>query len=170
MKRINFFKVYALIAVLFTAFLTFSCAKEEITVGDEDDKKEQKQEECAEEETAWAAGVRYINPGNWATYTAYDGTEKTVPLFASKDINIGTVKFSAVANDSVTISIAFVADWGLQAGEETVKVQGYETAPSGNPAPGLFKYKDNDLSFKVKSAKFYGIHLDVRKLTPCDEN
>jgi hypothetical protein len=33
-------------------------------------------------ETAWSAGTRYVTRGNWATYTAYDGEEKTEILFA----------------------------------------------------------------------------------------
>ena len=41
-----------------------------------------------------------------------------------------------------------------------------ETAPSGNPAPGQFTYyKGRELEIVVDAANFYGIHLDVAKLT-----
>lgn len=119
-------------------------------------------------ETAWAANgytsgtLRYINQGNWATYTAYSGSEKSVTLFAGQTMNAGTVDFSAVSGGMVTITITLNEGWRLEEGDEGVHIQGYSSAPSGNPSPGLFTtYKGNSLSIMVPQSNFYGVHLDV---------
>jgi hypothetical protein len=119
-------------------------------------------------ETAWAANgntsgtLRYINRGNWATYTAYSGSAKSVTLFAGQTMNAGTVAFSDVSGGMVTITITLNEGWRLKAGDEAVKIQGYDSAPSGNPSPGLFTtYKGNSLSIMVPQRAFYGVHLDV---------
>lgn len=123
---------------------------------------------CYKEETAWAAGTRYTAKGNWATFTAYDGTAKTVTLFAGQTIPVGTVTFSDVSGTGVTLTIALAPEWSLQDVSESVKIQGYNTAPSGNPAPGQFTtYKGTGLTTIVSKYNFYGIHLDVRKVIPC---
>ena len=55
--------------------------------------------------------------------------------------------------------------WVLQDVQDAIKVQGYDEAPSGNPAPGQFTYyKGRDLTILVDEANYYGIHLDVAKL------
>jgi hypothetical protein len=116
-------------------------------------------------DTAWSAGPRYTNRGNWATYTPYTGVANTVTLFAGQTMNAGTVSFSAPDMDgNVTITIAFNAGWGLHAGVlDAVKIQGYDSAPSGNPAPGLFTtYKGNELTVTVPQYAFYGVHVDVQ--------
>jgi hypothetical protein len=41
-------------------------------------------EKVCQEETAWAAGSRYVSRGNWATYTPYNGEAKSVTLFAGR--------------------------------------------------------------------------------------
>jgi hypothetical protein len=113
-------------------------------------------------ETAWAAGARYVRQGNWATYTAYSGSAKSVTLFAGQTMNAGTAAFSAVSGGMVTITITLKEGWRLKAGNEAVKIQGYTSAPSGNPSPGLFTtYKGKSVTITVPQRAFYGIHLDV---------
>ncbi|MDF9828963.1 hypothetical protein [Parabacteroides sp. PF5-6] len=117
-----------------------------------------------ETESAWSAGDRYTEKGNWGTYTAYAGEELTVSVYAGQTIDVGTVTFSEVVEGNITITIALTGGWELNAEKtETVKIQGYEAAPSGNPAPGQFKtYKGESLVVEVPASNFYGIHLDVR--------
>ena len=124
-----------------------------------------------EGETAWAANgnypleLRYTPRGNWATYVAYEGEAKTVTLFAGQTINVGTVEFSAPADDIVTITITLTGDWEFEDVAENVKIQDYEFAPSGNPAPGLFDHKDtateSPFSIDVPENNFYGVHVNV---------
>ena len=140
-------------------------------------------------ETAWAANgeepgeLRYTNRGNWATYLTFEGVEKTVSLFAGQTTFVGEVKLTPVVVDEidmVTINITLDYGWELAIEdydefgepvegvyrEETVKIQGYNVRPSGNPAPGLFEtYKGNELVITVPAYDFYGIHLDVGLLT-----
>ncbi|MDH6342033.1 hypothetical protein M2480_000413 [Parabacteroides sp. PFB2-12] len=115
-------------------------------------------------ESAWSAGDRYTEQGNWATFTAYTGEELTVPVIAGKSIEVGTVTFSEVVDGNITITIALTGGWELNAKKtETVKIQGYDVAPSGNPAPGQFAtYKGESLVVDVPASEYYGIHLDVR--------
>jgi hypothetical protein len=115
-------------------------------------------------ETAWADGFRYVAQGNWATYTPYDGSANTVTLFAGQTINIGTVSFSAVSGGMVTISIEFAGSWTTQDVAEAVKIQGYDEAPSGNPAIGNFEHKGNALSVTVPTANYFGVHVDAARL------
>jgi hypothetical protein len=124
-------------------------------------------EKCYRGETAWSAGERYTQRGNWATYTGYeDGLEVT--LFAGRTHEAGSVSFEAVEDDSVKITISLNEGWSLKVADEPVKIQGYEAAPSGNPAPGLFTtYKGDELEITVPAYAFYGIHLDVREEIEC---
>ena len=129
-------------------------------------------------ETAWSAGARYVNRGNWATYSTYI-PNTTVSIFAGQTMEAGTVLFSEIDNDNkVTITITLNDGWhlaifdkdinGYDIGEEnleTVKIQGYDVAPKRNPAPGQFADKGNLLEVTVPAATFYGIHLDVGLLT-----
>lgn len=128
--------------------------------------------ECFEDETAWAAGTRYVSRGNWATYTSYLGVEKTVTLFAGQTIDVGTVTFSDPDGDNlVTITINLTGEWQFALGEENIKVQAYLSAPSANPAPGLFPYKttaDGQTGeIVVPQNNFYGVHVDVAKQVDC---
>lgn len=117
---------------------------------------------ATQEETAWAAGSRYVTRGNWATYTPY--AEGSVQIFAGQTIPVGSAYFSSVVDGKVTITITLTDGWALNSGGETVKIQGYDAAPSGNPAPGQFTtYKGTDLTVTVDAFNFYGIHLDVAK-------
>jgi hypothetical protein len=143
---------------------------------------------CYQDETAWAAGSRCVTRGNWATYTSYSGEEKQVPLFAGQTMGAGTVSFSLPSGEEgskvVIITIALNAGWRFAlnpAGEENgetlydknVKVQDYATAPTGNPAPGLFQWwkivDDGSASttIEVPLNNFYGVHVDVEKEVPC---
>lgn len=117
-------------------------------------------------ETAWAAGERYVTKGNWATYTPFVANT-TVTLFGGQTIDIGTVHFSDCVDGKVTITINLTNGWELQDVDESVKVQGYFSIPSGKPSPGLFNsYKGDLLEFEVDCYSYYGIHLDVRWCPP----
>ncbi len=122
-------------------------------------------------ETAWAANgeesgkIRYTPRGNWATYVEYDGEQKEVTLFAGQTINVGTVHFSDPVDETVTITITLTGDWEFDEVEENVKIQDYETAPSGNPSIGLFDHKGDatgsSFSIDVTENNYYGVHVDV---------
>jgi hypothetical protein len=120
-----------------------------------------------EEETAWSAGTRYVEQGNWATYTKYE-VNKTVDLIAGQTYLAGKVHFSAPsADEKVTITIALNPGFSFQSTDEPVKVQDYfSTPPAENPAPGQFKWKDavivgNEATIIVPSNNYYGVHVDV---------
>ena len=124
-------------------------------------------------ETAWAANgnkpgeLRYENPGNWATYVEYDDEEKTTTLFAGQNIDVGTVEFSAPANGEVTITVNLTGGWEFEDVAEYLKVQDYESAPSGNPSPGLFDHKISEgNTITVPQNKFYGVHVNVGQWVP----
>ena len=126
-------------------------------------------EVCYQDETAWAAGSRYVAQGNWATYTPYVANTP-VNVFAGQNYLVGTVTFSEVVDGKVTITLAALNGARLQSVAESVKIQGYETAPSGNPAPGLFTtYKGNETTIIVDAFAYYGIHLDVQRVVDCME-
>lgn len=144
---------------------------EEIRTADSNIQWNCAQISCWKDETAWAAGTRYVRRGNWATYTPYGGEEKTVTLYAGQTMEAGTVKFSAPNNGNVTITITLNEGWRLDPDEkEPVKVQGYNsTPPPVNPSPGLFTtYKGSALSFTVPQFSFYGVHVDVEREVPCE--
>jgi hypothetical protein len=115
-------------------------------------------------ETAWAAGPRYTVRGNWATYTPYVA-DSTVTLYAGQTKNAGTVHFSAVVDGKVTITITLNSGWRFEDVDTNVMIQGYNNAPSGNPAPGRFATKryatGNSISIEVPSNNFYGVHVNV---------
>jgi len=123
---------------------------------------------CNSTDTAWSAGARYVTQGNWATYTAYQGVENTVTLYAGQTKEAGTVRFSPAGSGQVTITIEFNSGWGLQNVAEAVKIQGYNSAPSGNPSPGSFTtYKGSSLSVTVPAYNFYGVHIDAQSEIEC---
>jgi hypothetical protein len=133
---------------------------------------DEEEEFCWTDETAWAAGSRYVKKGNWATYTSYEGVEKTVTLYAGQTMNAGSVHFSAPNNGKVTITVTLNNGWRFDPDtDESLKVQGYSTAPSGNPAPGLFADKKDcetsPCSIEVDQAAYYGVHVDVERQVPC---
>jgi hypothetical protein len=141
--------------------------------------------DCYQEETAWADGNRYTQRGNWATYTPYPGDGTSVNIYAGKTTLVGTAMFADNGDGTVTITInliggtIFYYDLNDLVADENLKVQDYDTAPSGNPAPGTF---DGKATFDVGSTSgsitvplnnFYGIHLDIAvvcdAVEPCDE-
>ncbi|HUW82023.1 MAG TPA: hypothetical protein VMZ31_04395 [Phycisphaerae bacterium] len=131
---------------------------------------------CYEEETAWAAGARYVSRGNWATYVAYAGVEKTVDVFAGRTMLAGTATFSAPFGGFVDITIELANGFVFYGDPEddNIKVQDYENAPSGNPAPGKFDSKamaavgSTSYTITVPENNFYGVHLDVAYAVPCE--
>jgi hypothetical protein len=138
------------------------------------------EEPCWYGETAWAAGDRYVNPGNWATYTPYSDENKTVTLYAGQTLPAGSVNFSAPTNGEVIITITLNDGWRFAPNEDdesdyaNVKIQDYADAPSGNPAPGLFEHRGyaetSPFSITVPQNHFYGVHVDVEQARPCPEN
>ena len=124
---------------------------------------------CYKSETAWSAGTRYVQKGNWATYTSVSNQlPKTVTLFAGQTMNAGSVNF-AMSGMDVQITITLNEGWSLVPGNESVKIQGFtSTPPASNPAPGQFTtYKGNELTVTVPYFNFYGVHVDVQKVVPC---
>ena len=125
------------------------------------------EEPCYEfvDETAWADGGRYVERGNWATFTDYEGDAKIVTLFAGQTNDVGTVEFSEAVDGEVTITISLTGDWEFAPEDENVKIQDYEEAPSRKPAPGLFDHKGDatgsPFSIVVPENNFYGVHVDV---------
>jgi hypothetical protein len=115
-------------------------------------------------ETAWADGLRYVTKGNWATYTPYV-PGNIVNLYAGQTMEAGTVEFSAAVDGYLEITITLNNGWRFYDAEENVKIQDYESAPSGNPSPGLFAHKfyadENPFTVSVPANNFYGVHVDV---------
>ncbi len=140
---------------------------------------EEEGETCYAKESAWTAGPRYVNKGNWATYTAYPGNGGTVNIFAGQTMNAGTATFVDNLNGTVTITVnltgtfSFYYDLTNPTGNDNVKIHTYSNAPSGTPAPGLFANKGSasigatTYSMTVPMANFYGIHLDLARVVPC---
>lgn len=137
---------------------------------------------CYSDETAWAAGTRYVTKGNWATYTLY--TLTPVKLFAGQTMNSGTVTFSAPVNNVVTITVTLNDGWRFALNpveyneknepiyDNNIKVQDYaSTPPKKNPAPGLFSWKkfaDGQVgTIEVPKNALYGIHVDVEQEVDC---
>lgn len=129
-------------------------------------------------ETAWAANgntpgqLRYTSKGNWATYVKYENVAKCTTLFAGQTLNAGTVCFSAPASGQVTITVTLSGPWEFEDVAENLKVQGYSSAPKGNPEPGLFANKKtcdaalSTCSITVPVNKFYGVHVNVGQWVP----
>jgi hypothetical protein len=122
---------------------------------------------CFQYETAWGEGSRYTPRGNWATYSYYL-PNSTINLYAGQTNLAGTIHFSPVINGEVTITVNLVQDWEF-AGD--YHIEGYNTPPSGNPAPGLFTWKGgaagDNLVITVNEKNIYGLHFEVKKEVPC---
>jgi len=135
------------------------------------------EEECIpSDETAWSDGEPYTEQGNWATYTVYFNEEgwgeaKEVTLYAGQTIDVGVVRFSdpwfnpQTSVGEVTITIELNDCWDFDDVMENVKIQGYYTAPMGNPNPGGFEYKADaegkTFTIVVAYMPYYGVHVDV---------
>ena len=122
---------------------------------------------CYKGETAWAAGTRYVEKGNWATYTTYM-SGSTVTIYAGQKIDAGTVTFSAPVNGKVTITINLKNGAVFSDAQENLKIQGYDGKPlAKNPAPGKFTtykstFSGSSATITVPQYAYYGIHLDVK--------
>jgi hypothetical protein len=135
---------------------------------------------CYQEETAWSDGPRYKQRGNWATYTPYPGDGGVVEIFAGQTILAGSVTFSDNNDGTVDLTISldntfiFYYDLNDQVADENIKIQDYDNAPSGNPAPGQFDHKETanvgatSYTITVPLNNYYGIHLDVAYEVPCE--
>lgn len=123
---------------------------------------------CYEGESAWGEGTRYVNRGNWATYSTYPTGGGSVTLYAGQTHDAGTITFSAVSNGEVTIDITLNSGFVF---DGDVHIQGYSsTPPSSNPAPGQFEHKFGQLTgMVVNEAMYYGIHVNVNREVPCDD-
>jgi hypothetical protein len=136
------------------------------------------EELCYQEETAWATGPRYTQRGNWATYTPYV-PDSTVTIYAGQTMDAGTAHFSAAVDGWVEITITldngfiFYYDLNDDLEDHNIKIQDYELPPSGNPAIGLFAWKEmaevgsTQYTITVPENNYYGIHLDVAYSLPC---
>lgn len=136
--------------------------------------------DCWQEETGWADGPRYVETGSWAMYTPlfkddvlwgplnspvniYAGNPKNNPVIA------GTVEFawSTTEANRIIVTITLQDGWELIDDDESVKMNGYDPAPSGNPDIGNFKYKGTSLTWTIPVCRYLGIHLDLRKKIDC---
>ena len=124
---------------------------------------------CYKDETAWSNGPRYLEQGNWATYTEYQ-TENPVIIYAGQHHNVGTATFGPVLNGKVKITIALVGA-KFEDVKENLKIHGYTSTPTTDPVPGRFKFKSTQsgtsATVTVDAAKFYGIHLNVQREYEC---
>jgi hypothetical protein len=115
-------------------------------------------------ETAWAAGDRFTQRGNWATYTTYV-SDATVPLYAGQHHEAGTVHLSAPVDGQVSITIDLNDEWYFADASENVKIQDYAAAPGDSPAPGHFDHKftatGQTIIEVVPQNYFYGIHVEA---------
>jgi hypothetical protein len=133
---------------------------------------------CYQEETAWAAGERYVKRGNWATYFGYPNGP--VDILAGQYMDAGYLTFGTPVDGYVDITITlengfiFYYDMSDEVADDNLKVQDYDKAPNKNPAPGLFDWKDSILvgsttaTINVPVNDFYGVHLDVAYPVPCE--
>ena len=123
---------------------------------------------CYQDETAWAAGPRYTDQGNWATYTPYVANTP-IEVYAGQHYLVGTITFSEVVNGKVTITLASLNGGQLQDVAEAVKIQGYDTPPSGNPlldnSPPIWAPP----VVTVDAYPYYGIHIDACRVVDCTE-
>ncbi len=129
-----------------------------------------------DEESAWAFDKD--NPleygGNWAKFIQYNGEPLTVMLLAGHKDTDMTVTLTP-EGDKVKMVFAGIMEiapendgrWVLKEVTEAIKIQGYAEPPFGtNPVPGHFTYyKGRELEVIVDAANYYGIHVDVAKLT-----
>lgn len=134
------------------------------------------------DETATGAGTRYPNTANWFMYTPY--TTSKVDLIAGQKYDAGDIYMSR-SGSTTTIRIVMQNGFRWADVAENLKIQPFDSAPTGFVTPGSFLYKFTTLSQLAKtpgttvtysastntvivtmpgtSAKFYGIHGDVRR-------
>ncbi len=115
------------------------------------------------EETAWGGDTAGAGAAWWYYYNT-EGDE-TQTVWAGQTMAIGTVTVSEPDNGSVTITINLSTGWELQAGSETVKIQGYaeNDVPGSRPSAGLFDHIGSNLVVTVPENDIFAIHLDVEE-------
>ncbi len=149
---------------------------------------------CYEEETAWAVGTGYNSRrGNWAMFVDYqacddlDGVRDgncTTRLRADGGdgigIDVGTAMFRPAGPGEVELRISleggaiFYYDLADEELDNNLKVQDYASPPKGNPKIGRFDYKISEpigstaARLILPANNYYGVHLDVAVLAPCD--
>ncbi|WP_203581501.1 hypothetical protein [Microbacterium hibisci] len=131
-------------------------------------------------ETAWAAnttaGTLPYNTkkgGNWATYVKYPQDDNVYTVYAGQSTPVGTATITDLGNGTVRVTIALDDDWDFAGGGTNLHVQGYSSAPSGNPSPGQFASHttcvttaDTCTTAPIAKRPYYGIHLDVGQWVP----
>ena len=143
-------------------------------------------EECFQEETAWVNDpendFRYRKKGSWARYIAPDWSEESsyvYEILAGQNYIAGEATLETDGSYvTVTISLedgwVFYYDAGDNEGDDNMKAQDYDEAPSGNPKIGQFDYKEmvpagaNTFEFSMPQNDFYGIHLDIGMPVDCE--
>lgn len=127
------------------------------------------------EETAWAGPKIFTRAkgGNWALYVDIETLPPShgMGLFAGQKL-IGVVDFDEI-NGEMRIRIYLEAEcWSLQNVDEPIKIQGLDTPPEKNPAPGKFTtfkgvvepymWQDNLVyELTVPLFRYYLVHVDV---------
>lgn len=137
-----------------------------------------------QQETGWAAGPRFTQKGNWATYTSYCVQEcpncvyelYTVPMYGGQTNYIGNL---LLTNDAVYLyaTYSMSGDWKLY--ESQVYAGAASSLPKNSqniPVPGQFPYKTVHSANGVTSftyaiplntlpgCYFIAAHGDVRKI------
>ncbi|MBL8659331.1 MAG: hypothetical protein JNM75_06205 [Rhodospirillales bacterium] len=130
-------------------------------------------EACLKHETAFGGETRGTDFQPWWYYFDLSkGTSQTV--WSGQTINVGDVTVSCTGDtstDMCTITTFLTGGWGLQAVDESVKIQGYDATdlPTERPIAGQFDtYKGTDLNVTVPYFPYYVIHLDVGQPAGCD--
>ncbi len=129
-------------------------------------------EECVPtEEVAWSEGELYDGQSGWATFTPYIEEGSTVTLYAGQTLVAGTVTFSVAWFDPetsvgyVTLTIELNDCWNFSTVSQNVKIQDYESIPSGTPSPELFDTQGDatgsTFSIVVPYSRYYGVHVDL---------
>jgi hypothetical protein len=124
-------------------------------------------DECYKGETAFGGNSLGGGPAWWYYYDTTVGGEQKI-FAGQNEVPGATVE---IVGDILTINLGGMV---LQVGDETVKVQGYNTVPNRRPNAGSFPYKGTDLTINLAEAgisgfTYYVIHLDVMVPTPCPE-
>jgi hypothetical protein len=115
---------------------------------------------CPEElvchdETGWGGSTAGAGRAWWYAFDTQGAP--TQPIYAGQQLTDGTVTYDG------TNLIIDLGSWTLQAVDEPVKVQGYNTLPTSRPAPGQFTtYKGTSLTVQGNNSRYYAIHLDMR--------
>jgi hypothetical protein len=138
-------------------------------------------EYCYSDYTGWAQGPPY-NPGskrNWAMYVEFEPSQyvDTIVQYGRKNAELldsQVIVEPSMANPgNVKITISLPDDWYIGdkdgfgvSGIDSVKIQDYAKAPSGNPAPGKFEYHYDYFgsTFECENVpmnNYYGIHIDL---------